>query len=92
MLAISGASPARFQSRTASSNCAAVKSFCKNVVLTGIGFTVLPDIMMMFSSRAETTCGSFHRLSVTGRAQYVYALETIRRWPRLVLAVRLPLT
>jgi hypothetical protein len=34
-----------------------VKGFCKNVVLTGIGFTVLPDIMMMFSSPAETTCG-----------------------------------
>jgi hypothetical protein len=29
--------------RTASSNCAAVKGFCKNVVLTGIGSTVLPD-------------------------------------------------
>ena len=38
----------RLQSRTASSNCAAVKGFCKNVVLTGIGSTVLPDIMMMF--------------------------------------------
>ena len=40
--------PTLFNRGLASSNCSAVKGFCRNVVLTGMGFTALPDIMMMF--------------------------------------------
>jgi hypothetical protein len=40
--------PRTFQSRTASSNCAGEKGFCKNIVPTGMGSTALPDMMMMF--------------------------------------------
>ena len=42
MLAIFGARPHAF--RTTSSNCSAVKGFCKSVVLDGMGFTAMPEM------------------------------------------------
>jgi hypothetical protein len=46
--ALCSEAPTLFNRGLRSSNRAGEKGFCKNVVPTGMGSTVLPDMMMMF--------------------------------------------